>query len=119
MAKASRSAYTSFAAEDSIYLEVSEESSDSGGSDNVAVSTSGSASNGSSSESGGGVKFKVSQVTTSFPVNGIPQATVMLAISTREPGFRLQTWTGWPGKGSALPTDTLPTRSVRPLATVC
>ena len=90
MAKASRSAYTSFAAEDSIYLEVSEESSDSGGSDNVAMSNSGSASNGSGSESGGGVKFKVSQVTTSFPINGIPQATVMLAVGrdTRNPDTR-------------------------------
>lgn len=64
MAKASRFAYTSFAAEDSIYLEVSEDSEDSG----------------SGSASGGGIKFKVSQVTTSFPVNGIPQATVMIAV---------------------------------------
>lgn len=71
MAKASRFAYTSFAAEDSIYLEVSEESDD-------------------GSSASGGVKFKVSQVTTSFPINGIPQATVMIAIGrdARNPDAR-------------------------------
>lgn len=58
MAKASRYAYTSFAAADAVYLEVFPDAD----------------------SEDGGVKFQVASVTTSFPINGIPQATVMIAI---------------------------------------